>query len=149
MDRLGRICGHTDILRRSPGAVAMLVAAAAALAGAPREAAGQCYYTYEEIPNPPGWQCRARAINELGWVAGYAENFGENYRAFIWRPETGTELLPLPAGYNSQRGFGINDMGHVAGDVGGPAGAAAFLWDGATTTLIHHPVGQRDRCVRR
>ncbi|MCC6358202.1 MAG: hypothetical protein IT450_05630 [Phycisphaerales bacterium] len=138
MARVGRVCGRLEVLRAPPGAV-VLVAAAAVLAGAPREAAGQCYYTYEQIPNPLGRQCYARSINNQGWVTGYAGNAGDTYRAFIWTPETGTTVLPLPEGYNSQKAFDINELGHVVGFVSGIGGSRAFLWDGQQTTILERP----------
>ncbi|MCC6358630.1 MAG: DUF3466 family protein [Phycisphaerales bacterium] len=140
MNRASRVCGRLEVLRAAPGAVVLLVAAAAVLAGAPREAAGQCYYTYEQIPNPPGWQCVGRGINAQGWVAGYTQNFGESYRAFIWTPMTGTSVIPLPEGYYSARAFDINDSGHVVGYVERTSGGSdAFFWDGETTTVIPRP----------
>lgn len=138
INRVGRVCGRLEILRAPPGAVVLLVAAAV-LAGAPREAAGQCHYTYVTLPNPPGWSCQAHAINNRGWVTGQLGNAGDNYRAFVWRPETGTSMLPIPTGYFSQTASDINDHGHVVGSLLGSAGAAAYLWDGQTTTIIHHP----------
>ncbi len=138
MARVGRGCGRLEILRAPPGAVVQLVAAAV-LAGAPRAAVGQCYYTYEQIPNPPGRQCYARSINNQGWVTGYAGNAGDTYRAFIWTPETGTSVLPLPEGYTSQKAFDINELGHVVGFVSGIGGSRAFLWDGQQTTILERP----------
>lgn len=138
MNRSGRECGRPEILRAPPGAVVLLVAAAA-LAGASREAAGQCHYTYVTLPNPPGWSCQAFAINNRGWVTGQLGNAGDNYRAFVWTPETGTTMLPMPAGYSSQTASDINDHGHVVGSLLGPAGSAAFFWDGAAYTIIPHP----------
>lgn len=110
-----------------------------ALAGS-STAFGQCHYTYVTIPNPPGWKCAVQAINNRGWATGHLFNAGDNYRAFIWTPESGTSVLPLPPGYTSQRAYDINDHGHVAGSLEGPEiGSAAFFWDGAHTSVISRP----------
>ena len=45
--------------------------------------AGQCYYAWEQIPNPAGWWCSGKAINNLGHVARNLSNLGENRRGFF------------------------------------------------------------------
>lgn len=103
-------------------------------------ALGQCHYTYATIPNPPGWKCAVQAINNRGWATGHLFNAGDNYRAFIWTPEGGTTLLPLPPSYTSQRAYDINDHGHVVGTLENTTtGSAAFFWDGTQTTIITRP----------
>lgn len=106
----------------------------------PATAAGQCYYTWQRIPNPgSGLRCVGKAINNSGAVAGRIESIGDTTSAFVWSPEAGLVQLPMVPGYVSMEATGINDLGHVAGDMFGPAGWAGFLWDGANYTLIHHP----------
>src|SRR5262245_11972727 len=70
----------------------------AVLAARPAGAGEPCYYTWVPIPNPPGWIAAGGAINNLGHVAGALVNTGDYYRAFVWTPETGTVVLPLPPG---------------------------------------------------
>ncbi len=107
----------------------------AAIFSAP--AAGQCYYTWEQIPNPPGWWCSAQATNNLGHVAGYLQNWGENRRGFIWTPETGTRMLPLTSDFVDMQVLDINDLDHVVGiAVSQSLGYRAFFWDGASYTII-------------
>ena len=63
------------------------LAGLAAVLGSPG-AAGQCHYTYVEVPNVGAWTCLGQAINNVGEVAGYALSGGDNARAFIWSPQT-------------------------------------------------------------
>ncbi len=103
-------------------------------------AAGQCYYTWERIPNPaPGLRCLGLAINNHGSVAGQIDSIGDTQSAFFWSPEEGLVQLPMVPGYISMQAKGVNDLGHVAGDMWGPAGWAGFFWDGASYTLIDLP----------
>lgn len=105
-------------------------------------AAGQCYYNWEQIPNPPGWWCSGKAINNRGHVAGILSNLGETYRGFIWTPEAGTQMLPLPDGFYDMQVLDINDLDHVVGyAVSQTLGYSGFLWDGKSFTMIPPPPG--------
>src|SRR4029450_10982234 len=90
--------------RSSPKCLAVAVLQALVLCAQAQE---PCHYTVTELQNPAGWRCNGQAINNLGWVTGYLSNFGDNKRAFIWRPETGTTTLPMPPGITSQEATDI------------------------------------------
>jgi probable HAF family extracellular repeat protein len=114
---------------------------AVALSG---ETSGQCHYTYTQIPNPPGWTCVGQAINRHGCVTGYTVGVPDHHRAFVWTPETGTTLLPVPPGVSDQQAYDVNDLGHVAGSLvvaGSGVGNVPFLWTGHDFTLIQMPPG--------
>lgn len=103
-------------------------------------APGQCYYTWEQIPNPGGgWFCYGESINNHGHVAGVLRSGGDYTRGFVWTPETGTTVLPMPPGVYDLKAADINDLGHVVGSMIGPGGQVAYLWDGDTYTLIERP----------
>src|SRR5437867_98263 len=64
---------------------------------APAGATEPCYYPWIQLPSAGGLAVHGQAINDLGWVTGFASNGGDNDRSFIWRPDTGTSvLIPLP-----------------------------------------------------
>lgn len=104
---------------------------------ATRRAAAQCYYTYTQVPNPPGNPPQftaGKAINNLGHVAGRYSTGGDTARAFFWSPETGTYLLPFPPGINDMVAEGINDLDQVCGQMTGPTPPYwhGFFWDRAS-----------------
>ncbi len=106
--------------------------------------AGQCYYAWEQIPNPAGWWCSGKAINNLGHVARNLSNLGENRRGFFWTPEAGTQILPLPDGFYDMEVLDINDLDHAVGyAVSQTLGYWAFLWDGKRYTMIAPPRGRK------
>jgi probable HAF family extracellular repeat protein len=92
-----------------------------------------------------GFQLYPRAINNLGWVTGFAFNGGDHHRTFVWRPDTGQSvLLPLPSGVIGMEGHDINDLGHVVGSMEVPGtglGRVPFIWDGQQTHAIAMPAG--------
>jgi probable HAF family extracellular repeat protein len=110
-------------------------------------AAGQCHYSWQDIPRAGGLQVFPEAINNLGWVTGFASNGGDHHRTFIWRPDTGQSvLLPLPPGVIGMTGYDISDLGHVAGSMevsGTGQGRVPFLWDGQQVQTIEMPPGSR------
>lgn len=123
-------------------AAAILLAAAVAFS-APA-AHGQCYYTSQEIPDPPGNPPQftaPRELNNLGHAAGRYSNGGDTARAFFWSPETGTYLLPYPPGINDMIASGINDLDQVCGRMATsspPYRHFGFIWDresGEYTTI--------------
>ena len=120
----------------------MLLVGLTAMAGGGR-ATAQCHYTYTVVPNPPGGiqQCYAAAINNHGHVAGYVGSLSENSRAFIWTPESGTFVLPLPPGVYDMRVLGLNDVGQVCGWMNAPGGGGyvAFIWSDQGYTVIERP----------
>jgi uncharacterized membrane protein len=106
-----------------------------------RPALGQCHYTYEFIFSPPNSElANPYAINNLGHVAGYVEVSGTD-RGFVWTPEGGTQLLPMPPGVIRMQATGINDLDHICGWVDDWAAqeVKAFLWDGREFTFIPSP----------
>jgi len=114
------------------------------LLGAAPYAAGQCYYTYEQLPEPPpGWFFGAVDMNELGHVAALMQNGGDFTRAAFWSPETGIRLVPKPPGIRSMEVGGLNDHDVICGQMTGSAGRFGFLWDRATdqVTFIDLPEG--------
>jgi probable HAF family extracellular repeat protein len=67
------------------------------------------------------------AINNDGWVAGYAYTNSGPY-AFLWTPTGGIQNLgTLPGGIESFA-LGVNDSGTVVGFSDSDAGDSAFLW---------------------
>lgn len=103
-------------------------------------AAGQCYYTWQEIPNPPGWVCQGGRINNHGHIAGNLANIGENMRGYTWTPETGTRVLPFPNGAYDMTVTDMNDAGQVTGWATSTAlGWFGFVWDGSSYTIIPRP----------
>lgn len=64
----------------------------------------------------------AFAINESGQVAGYSGS-----KPFLWENGVMKELA-LPAGFTSGRAQGLNNLGHVVGQMNGASGTRAFLW---------------------
>jgi hypothetical protein len=109
--------------------------------------AGNLYaqqYSVSPIPAPAGWSTSLNGcfdgINGSGQVAGSA------YEGATWRAFTGTAagstLIPLPAGWQSSAGYGINDSGQVAGSVSNETGGAqAFIGTAAGSTPIPLPAG--------
>jgi len=105
-----------------------------------------CHYTWIQIPNPPGWKCNSQAINNHGHVAGYLYNAGDFYRGFIWTPETGTVMLPRPAGVPSMQVYDLNDHGQAVGELQEVPnlGKVPFIWDGEQVEVIFMPAGSRN-----
>lgn len=103
---------------------------------------GQCYYTYQEIPHPPGNPPQftaGHALNNLGHVAGRYSTGGDTARAFFWSPETGTYLLPFPPGIIDMVAYGINDLDQVCGWMTSTTRWYGFIWDretGQYTTMV-------------
>jgi len=77
----------------------------------------------------PGANGRASAINHQGWVVGEAETESGEVQAFVWRPETGLQMLGTLGGHNS-RAYDINRRGLVVGEATDTNGITlAFCWD--------------------
>jgi hypothetical protein len=86
------------------------------------------------ITQPAGWELTyAGAINDTGEVAGYGGppeqgGYGPD-QAFVWSPNSGPTLIPLPAGAT----FGGLDLGepeiNSSGVVVGYSDAGAWIWD--------------------
>ena len=72
-----------------------------------------------------GGNSEALAINESGQVAGYSGS-----KPFIW--ENGVmKPLELPPGFTSGRAQGLNNRGHVVGQMTGASGTRGFVWTSA------------------
>jgi len=114
------------------------------LLGAAPYAAGQCYYTYEQLPEPPpGWFFGGIDMNELGHVAALMQNGGDFTRAAFWSPETGIRLVPKPPGIRSMEVGGLNDHDVICGQMYDQSRYYGFLWDRASdqVTTIDLPGG--------
>jgi probable HAF family extracellular repeat protein len=132
---------HRDTATAISSALRLCVPIGVPVVSLAEHAAAQCYYTYTTVPNPPGQliQCIAAAINERGHVAGRVATLSENSRAFVWTPESGTVVLPLPAGILDMRATGLNDFDQVVGYMMSASDWFAFVWDGESYTIINHP----------
>jgi len=86
---------------------------------------GSIRYTVQDLGSLGVWSVSPGALNELGWVAGYASPTGSTVRAFLWR-DAGMEALGTLGG-SSSYGYGLNDAGWVTG----VSYNHAFLWDGS------------------
>ena len=69
-----------------------------------------------------GGDSEALAINESGQVAGYSGS-----KPFIWGNGVMT-ALELPPGFTSGRAQGLNNLGHVVGQMNGASGVRGFVW---------------------
>lgn len=84
---------------------------------------------YRPLPALAYGPTEARAINEVGQVAGVSEYYDSGFRAVLWN---GGEIMSLDTlgGLNSAA-EGINNLGEVVGEsdvIGYPPASRAFLW---------------------
>jgi probable HAF family extracellular repeat protein len=96
-------------------------------------------YTLRDLGNLPGGAqiSVAYAVNNSGQVAGYSE-FGYGQRAFLWDPVTGMRNLNTLPGASDSVGRGINSLGQVVGESGGPGFPNEwhpYLWDPSTGAM--------------
>ncbi|MBI5863661.1 MAG: hypothetical protein HZB38_03960, partial [Planctomycetes bacterium] len=114
-------------------AVLSLLATKAALA--------QCHYTWTQIPVPPGWLAVfPLAINSNGHVVGHLYNQGDNIRSFLWTPETGTSVLPMPPGVFDLQANDMNDDEVIVGTMfGGANRVRAFVRRDGEYSFIEYP----------
>ncbi len=114
------------------------VAASLVIGYTPRQTRLYGLFTWQ--PNAEGqWQSeklfergvRVGDINDDGLIAGRILE-GYTYRAFIYDPAQGAQVLPLPPGRQSAYATDVNRHGQVVGvseDPPGPEGTmSAFLW---------------------
>lgn len=95
--------------RSAGGAVVAVVAAASA------GAAGQ-QYEVVDLGLPPGASyALPLAINNAGEAVGYFQGSGFHLGAWVWRPGTGLEVLPPPAGFTDSAATDITDSGLIVG----------------------------------
>ncbi|XSG77368.1 HAF repeat-containing protein [Herpetosiphon llansteffanensis] len=89
-------------------------------------------YTSITIGSLGGHDGYASDINDFGRVSGYAETESSDYRGFMWRRGTKTEISPLMSGENEKSyAYGINDTGYVVGEsTFGHNQTRAFYWRG-------------------
>ena len=104
-------------------------------------AAGQCNYTQTVMPNPPGWYAVWGKINNLGQVCGRLANLGDYGRGFKWTPETGFQILPMPAGYIDMYASDMNDSGVITGWMNSGTTNRGYVWDGQQFTYFYAPDG--------
>ncbi len=89
-------------------------------------------YTTTTIGTLGGHDGYASDINDFGRVSGYAETESSDYRGFMWRRGTMTQINPL-SNDESERSYayGINDTGYVVGEsTFGDNQTRAFYWRG-------------------
>ncbi|MBT8484151.1 MAG: hypothetical protein HKO59_06205 [Phycisphaerales bacterium] len=123
------------ILRRLTAAFALSV-----LALTPPVRAGGDLYTMVNIGKPDGADSVIGVrMNNHGHIAGYSIFYGAepSIRGWVWRPESGFEMLPSPPDMflGRFRAMDISDSGIVAGDGGFDAGIAWRLEDGVYETF--------------
>lgn len=118
----------------------VLFASAAALACAAAGAVAQPWeYAVIEIDDL-GYGSSGRAINDLGWITGTADN-GFDLRAYLWaEPGPMLDLGSLPGGSGRSRGWGINNLGWVAGESSNSEDRTVpVLWRDGKITEIDGP----------
>ncbi|MFA6243062.1 MAG: DUF3466 family protein, partial [Candidatus Hydrogenedentales bacterium] len=72
----------------------------------------------------------AKAINNSGQIAGFADIASELHRAFIWDTTNGMQDLGVLPSHTQSVAYGINDSGQVVGSCTTAADAHhAFIWD--------------------
>jgi probable HAF family extracellular repeat protein len=81
-----------------------------------------------------GASSRACSINEMGQVAGWAQDAGSVKRAVVWNG--GPMDLGAPSGYIVSEAVAVNCAGMVACNAeGNPQTIQAYVWDGAWRAL--------------
>jgi probable HAF family extracellular repeat protein len=71
----------------------------------------------------------AVALNEAGWVVGFAGVNTTLARPFVWTPRDGMRDLGTPDGARPSSASDVNDLGQVVGSSNTPIGKRhAFLW---------------------
>jgi probable HAF family extracellular repeat protein len=91
---------------------------------------GASQYVYQNLGTlPDGGSSAARAINEVGQVAGYATTYLNAFHVVLWSPANTLQDLGTLGG-NLGFGYGINDAGQVVGESRPPAtlDVLAFRW---------------------
>ena len=132
--RAGRVKGVFNVLLRLAGVLVGVLSAAV-------PAAGQCNYVRTPMPNPPGWYAVWGKINNLGQVCGRLANFGDTGRGFKWTPETGYQILPMPAPFIDMYASDINDSGVITGWMNSNSTNRGYVWDGQQFTYFFSPDG--------
>jgi len=95
-------------------------------------------YTLETIDPVPGASSTVgTGMNDLGHVVGWSQFFdgSPSLQPWLWTPEDGTTLLPIPPGLDIARAIDINDAGVITGDGGFDSGQAWRLEDGVAALL--------------
>jgi probable HAF family extracellular repeat protein len=122
-------------------AAATMAALAIALAA---PAAAQCHYDVQVIKpddcgvygGPP--PLYGYGLNNRGWVVGWHYPcFGFNDVPFLWTPEDGYQVLPLPPGATEMRCEDVNDDGVIVGTavIAGLGDRGVVYRDGEFTIL--------------
>jgi probable HAF family extracellular repeat protein len=71
----------------------------------------------------------ASALNEAGWVVGFANTNPSRARAFVWTPRDGMRDLGTPDAARPSFANDVNDLGQIVGSINTPIGKRhAFLW---------------------
>lgn len=96
---------------------------------------------YTDMHNAIGMRSFARAINNLGYIAG--DNDANNYipTAFRWTPESGFESLGILPGHDKSFTKAINNLGQVVGYLStmtspNTAKDQAFRWTSETGMVV-------------
>ena len=86
-------------------------------------------------------------LNERGQVVGDRGQCGSSWgddAAFVWTPESGIEILDMPADTWTSKAFDINDSGQIVGDfnvLGDEFSVLAFVSQDNQVTVIPPPAG--------
>lgn len=94
-------------------------------------------------PNYNGTTALPMAFNQSGQAAGYADNEIIGQHACFWNNDTNHTIADLGTfpGDWSSIGWGMNDLGQVAGESHPPFGSRAIIWDNdAAHTAIELPL---------
>lgn len=110
---------------------------AAAFFASATQAHATAAYTFTDLGTLGGIYSDANAINNAGWVVGYASIAGNvTTNATLWKDGAATDLTPGGAGSEA---YAINGKGQVAGYVVAADSYHATVWDGKTATTLNSP----------
>lgn len=99
-----------------------------------QSAANAQRYTFVDLGLLPGGiESHGEAINELGQIAGFADDENGLYKAYTWNNGVMTDIGTL--GGPSARAYGINNSGQITGWADNDRGHQhAYIWDNGVMT---------------
>ncbi len=99
------------------------------------------YSSYVILPGLGDGASDALAVNNDGWIVGYADTVGGETHAVLWRPSGNGYGAPIELetlGGRRSGGAAINDSGQIVGWAEDMAGQQhATLWEGGKVTRIN------------